>query len=80
MKTLHELLRSLSKEQIAELSTGKARAYKVTTPDGPSQYVISNSKGNAALEICDVENCTQKQLQVALFENLLKQEKTEEKE
>lgn len=74
MKTLRELLQSLSKYQIAELSTGKARAYKVTTPHGPSQYVISNSKGNAALEICEVENCTQKQLQVALFENLLKQE------
>lgn len=50
MKTLTELLKGLGKQQVAELSSGKVRAYKVTPPDGESQYVLSNSQGNAALQ------------------------------
>lgn len=75
MKTLTELLNRLSKAEIADLNNGVDRVYKVTPPDGVSHFVLSNSKGNAAQEVCEVEVCTQKQLQTALLNNLLEQQK-----
>lgn len=54
---------------------GKLRPYKVTPSDGLTIYALANSPGNAALALCEVETCTQKQIQTAALNALQKKAK-----
>ena len=45
----------------------KDRAYRVTVSDGTDRYVVAKSKHSAALQTCDVERVTDKELVAAAF-------------
>jgi len=56
----------------------KCRAYSVKH-GGKIEFVVSNSQGNAALQICEVETITQKQLLNAFIENATKKQDGDKK-
>lgn len=80
MKTLTELLESLSPAQLLEIHEGKLRAYKVTPPDGLSQYILSNSQGSAAMEVCEVETCAKKDVYVAMLDKMRRDAEAKEQQ
>jgi hypothetical protein len=47
---------------VATLQEGKQRVYAVTPKGKDTVYVLSHSPGRAAMAVCDVETCTQKDL------------------
>jgi hypothetical protein len=76
-KTLEELV----EENLTELRDGsKLRPYKVTPTEGRTVYAFTNSVGNAALSLCEVETCTQKQVQTAALNVLQKKAKAKDAE
>lgn len=68
-------LEALVDDNLEVVKDGKLRPYKVTPSDGVTVYALANSPGNAALVLCDVETCTQKQIQTAALNALLNRAK-----
>jgi Ser/Thr protein kinase RdoA (MazF antagonist) len=66
----YKTLESLVDENLEDIKEGKRRPYKVTPSEGNTVYALSNSSGNAALALCEVETCSQKQIKVALLNAL----------
>jgi hypothetical protein len=74
--TTYKTLEALVEENLEQIKEGKKlRPYKVTPQEGVTIYTLSNSPGNAALALCEVEVCTQKQMQTAMLNSLLKKAK-----
>lgn len=76
MKT-YPTLEALASENLEDIKAGNLRPYRVKHGD-KTEYVITNSPGQAALAVCEVDTCTQKQLQTALLNVLLEQAKSDE--
>jgi hypothetical protein len=64
-------LEALVEENLEAVREGKLRPYRVTPSTGKTIYALANSPGNAALALCEVETCTQKQIQAAALDALL---------
>lgn len=62
-------LKELVKANPELLKDEKKRPYEVTV-GGKSYFVLSNSAGNAALDVCEVRTCKPKELQAALIESI----------
>lgn len=71
-------LEKLVEENLEAVKDGKLRPYKVTPSEGKTIYALANSPGNAALALCEVETCTQKQIKTAAFDALLNKAKANE--
>lgn len=68
----YKTLEALVEENLNAIRDGKQRPYKVTPSEGETVYALANSAGNAALALCDVTTCTQKQIQTAALNVLQK--------
>lgn len=66
----YQTLEALATENLEAIKAGEGRAYMVKHGD-KTEYAFSNSPGQAALEVCEVTTCTQKQIQTALLNVLL---------
>ena len=75
----YKTLEALVEENLDEMRDGKLRPYKVTPQEGLTVYALANSPGNAALALCEVETCTQKQIQTAALNALAKKAKESQK-
>lgn len=73
----YKTLETLVEENLKEIREGQLRPYKVTPQEGKTVYALANSKGNAALALCEVENCSQKQIQTAALNVLQKRAERE---
>lgn len=69
MKT-YPTLEALVQENPLAVLDPKQHAYKITTPDGPSVYVLAKSQGAAALTVCEVETCNQRDIKIAMSDAL----------
>jgi hypothetical protein len=75
----YKTLEALVEENLEAIKDGNgSRPYRVTPSEGKPVYAFTNSKGNAALAVCEVEACDQKEIKVAALNLCLKQSKEQD--
>jgi hypothetical protein len=72
----YKSLEALVEENLEAIREGTLRPYKVTPQEGKSVYALSNSKGNAALAVCEVKTCDLKEIKTALINAMIEKAKT----